>query len=213
MTRTAAFVATVCLGLFANVCHAGKYNQVLDIGDAAPRWSELPGVDGKSHAFEQWEEKKVLVVVFTCNSCPYAVDAEDRLIALHHKYADQGVAVVAINVNKVEEDLLPAMKEKAKAKGFPFAYLFDESQQIARLYGAMVTPECYVLDSDRKVRYMGSIDDSPDGRKITVKYLENAIDAVLADQQPELSETVPIGCQVRYERSRSSRRRRQADGQ
>jgi peroxiredoxin len=210
MIRIGLLIATIGLGLFGSPALAGKYNRVLDIGDAAPTWEKLPGVDGKLHSSELWDSKKVLVVVFTCNSCPYAVDAEDRLIALHKKYAGPEVALVAINVNKVEEDLLPAMKEKAQEKGFPFPYLFDETQQIAKQFGARVTPECYVLDRDRKVRYMGSIDDSPDGRDITVKYLENAIDSVLADETPNVTETVPIGCRVRYERDRSSRRRRKA---
>jgi peroxiredoxin len=170
-------------------------------------WEGLEGVDGKRHSLSDLEAKQVVVVAFTCNSCPYAVDAEDRLIALHKKYADQNVALVAINVNKVEEDLLPAMKRRAEEKGFEFPYLFDGTQQIARDFGAMVTPECYVLDAKRRVRYMGSIDDSPDGRQIAKKYLESAIDAVLAGEDPEIRETVPIGCQVRYERTRRSKRK------
>jgi peroxiredoxin len=197
-------VLTACCGLQSS--NAGTYNQVLSLGDPAPTFEELPGVDEKSYSMDQWSDKKAIVVVFTCNSCPYAVDAEDRVIALHHKYADQGVAVVAINVNKVDEDRLPAMKEKAESKGFPFPYLFDETQKIARDFGAMATPECYVLDAERKVRYMGSIDDSPDGKQVTKKYLEDAIDAVLAGRKPEVGETVPIGCRVRYERTRASRR-------
>jgi peroxiredoxin len=206
MSRIVIFsmVLTACVGLPSAV--AGTYNQVLSLGDSAPTFQGLPGVNDQPHSMDQWSDKKVLVVVFTCNSCPYALDAEDRLIALHRKYAEQGVAMVAINVNKVEEDLLPAMKAKAESKGFLFPYLFDESQKIARDFGAMVTPECYVLDAERKVRYMGSIDDSPDGKQVSKKYLEDAIDAVLAGQNPAVGETVPIGCRVRYERTRTSRR-------
>ncbi len=210
MTRVSA--ALGCGAIFplllSGVVLAGEYNQVLDIGDPAPAWEDLEGVDGNRHSLSDLEAKQVVVVVFTCNSCPYAVDAEDRLIALHNKYADQNVALVAINVNKVEEDLLPAMKQKAEEKGFKFPYLFDGTQKIARDFGAMVTPECYVLDSKRRVRYMGPIDDSPDGRQITKKYLESAIDAVLAGEDPEIQEQVPIGCRVRYERTRRSRRNR-----
>jgi peroxiredoxin len=207
MIRIGLAIATVACGLFASVALAGKYNQVLSIGDRAPAWEGLIGVDDKPHSMDDWASQKVMVVVFTCNSCPYAVDAEDRLIELHKKYADRGVALVAINVNKVDEDLLPAMKEKAREKGFAFPYLFDETQQIARDLGAMVTPECYVLDAERRVRYMGSIDDSPDGKQIGNKYLESAIESVLAGDTPSIRETVPIGCRVRYERQRSSRRR------
>ncbi len=211
MIRIAPLFATITFGLVASVALGGKYNQVLSIGDPAPAWEGLAGVDDKPHSMSDWSTQPVMVVVFTCNSCPYAVDAEDRLIELQKKYADRGVALVAINVNKVDEDLLPAMKQKALQKGFAFPYLFDETQQIARDYGAMVTPECYVLDAERKVRYMGSIDDSPDGKQIGDKYLESAIDSVLAGTAPSLSETVPIGCRVRYERQRSSRRKSSRD--
>lgn len=211
MIRMTLAICTLAFGLCNNLALAGKYNQVLNVGDSAPRWAGLVGVDDKPHALDEWAAKKVVVIVFTCNSCPYAVDAEDRLIELQKKYADQGVALIAINVNKVEEDLLPAMKEKANEKGFVFPYLFDETQQIARDYGAMVTPECFVLDDQRKVQYMGSIDDSPDGKQINDKYLESAIDSVLAGESPKLSETVPIGCRVRYERQRTSRRRQSTE--
>ena len=207
MIRIGLIFTTITCGLVAGVALAGKYNQVLNIGDRAPAWQGLIGVDDKPHSMDDWSSQKVMVVVFTCNSCPYAVDAEDRLIDLHKNYADRGVALVAINVNKVDEDLLPAMKEKAREKGFDFPYLFDETQQIARDYGAMVTPECYVLDAERRVRYMGSIDDSPDGKQIGNKYLESAIESVLAGDAPSISETVPIGCRVRYEQQRSSRRK------
>lgn len=185
----------------------GEYNQTLSIGDAAPQWEDLPGVDGRQHSFSDWKEQQLLVVVFTCNSCPYAVDAEDRLIALQKDCSNKGVALVAINVNKIEEDSLLAMKERAAEKGFNFPYLFDETQQIAKSYGAMATPECFLIDLSRKVRYMGAIDDSPDGKNVSKKYLELAIDAVLRGNSPEVAETVPIGCRVRYERERRKRSR------
>lgn len=205
----ASGLIAILSGPIANPALAGKYNQVLNIGDAAPSWAGLIGVDDQPHSLEDWSTKKVVVVVFTCNSCPYAVDAEDRLIDLAKRYAAQGVAFVAINANKVPEDSPIAMKERAKEKAFPFAYLYDETQQTARAYGAMVTPECYVLDAQRKVRYMGSIDDSPDGKQIQQKFLQTAIDSVLGGEAPGVSETVPIGCRVRYQR-RSTRTRRRA---
>lgn len=184
---------------------AGKYNRVLDIGDPAPAWEGLPGVDGQTHSLEALDEAKAVVVAFTCNSCPYAVDVEDRLIELAKRYQPQGVAVVAINVNKIDEDALPAMKSRANERGFNFPYLFDESQQIARDYGARNTPEFFVLDGKRRVAYMGSLDDSPDGKDVNERYVEAAIQAVLAGEQPEVSETVPIGCLIRYERDRRRR--------
>lgn len=185
---------------------AGKFNQVLSIGDAAPTWSDLVGVDDRNHSLDDLSESKVVVVVFTCNSCPYAVDIEDRLVALHQEYASRGVSLVAINVNTVDEDLLPAMKEKAEEKGFKFPYLFDESQQIARDFGAIYTPEFYVLDSQRKVVYMGAMDDSPDGRNVTKQYVNRAVEQALGGQSADVTETPPIGCRVRYKRVRRTRK-------
>ena len=121
----------ITLGLLQSNVAAGEFNPVLDIKDPAPKWAALPATDGKRYAFDDFKEKDVLVVAFTCNSCPYAVDYEDRLIAFSRKIKDSKVGFVAINVNKVEEDLLPAMKQRAKEKGFNFPYLFDETQEIA----------------------------------------------------------------------------------
>ncbi len=204
MFRLILFLAAILLSTPRG--DAGKYNQVLRIGDAAPAWSDLVGVDDQKHSLADLSDSKVVVVVFTCNSCPYAVDVEDRLLALHTKYADLGVALVAINVNKVQDDLLPAMKDKADEKGFRFPYLFDESQQIAKEYGAIYTPEFFVIDQQRKVLYMGAMDDSPDGRQVTNAYVQKAIEAALEGQQPEVTETPPIGCRVRYERARRTKK-------
>ena len=200
-------IALTCLLAcwIGNVSTAGEFNQVLSIGDAAPQWSELPGVDDKLHSIADLKESKAVVIVFTCNSCPYAVDVEDRLIALHKKYSGQSVSLVAINVNKVEDDLLPAMKEKANEKGFEFQYLFDETQGIAKEFGAKYTPEFFVLDGRRKIVYMGALDDRPDGNNVTKPHVELAIDAVLAGSSPEVTETVPVGCRIRMERERRTR--------
>lgn len=199
----------ICVPLIAafagSLLYAGEYNRVLNIGDDAPAWTELTGVDGKQHSLSDLREKPVVVVAFTCNSCPYSVDAEDRLIALNNAYKDRSVAVIAINVNKVKEDLLPAMKARAKEKRFKFPYLHDPSQQIARKFGAIYTPEFYVLDQQRRVVYMGSLDDSPNGQNVGMRYVELAIHAALSGQKPQIAETIPIGCRVRYESTRRSR--------
>ncbi len=200
------FLLVMVLSLSLRLLEAGQFNQVLEIGDPAPAWTDLPGVDDAKHSLADLQDKQIVVVAFTCNSCPYAVDVEDRMIALQKKYADQGVAVIAINVNKVDEDLLPAMKAKSDSKDFPFSYLFDESQKIARDYGAVYTPEFYVLDRQRRVVYMGAMDDSPDGKQITKRYVEQAIEATLSNETPQVAETPPIGCGVRYERVRRTRR-------
>src|SRR3954447_3185462 len=127
---------------------AGTYNKQLNIGDTAPTWSDLVGADSQKHSLAEFAQRDVLVICFTCNTCPYAVDYEDRLIALAKKFAAEGnrCGLIAINANKVKDDLLPAMHERAKAKGFNFPYVHDETQQVARSYGATYTPEFIVLN-------------------------------------------------------------------
>ncbi|MEO1999267.1 MAG: thioredoxin family protein [Planctomycetaceae bacterium] len=183
---------------------AGKYNPVLNIGDKAPAWKQLPGTDGKQHALSDLKDKAVVVVVFTCNSCPYAVDYEDRLIAFtaRHTKPDSPVALVAINVNTVKEDLPEQMKKRAQAKGFTFPYLFDGSQQIAKAYGAGATPEFFVLDSARRVVYMGAMDDNSDASQVQRKHVDLAVKAALSGKRPAVTETVPIGCRIRFARRR-----------
>ena len=182
----------------------------IEPGDYAPDF-ELPNanskVGGGSMALSDVMGENGAVVVFTCNSCPYAVDYEDRLIAFHKKFASQNVALVAINVNKVPEDALPAMKKKAREKGFPFLYLFDESQKIAKDYGAFFTPEFFVLNKQRKITYMGSMDNNPDVKKVSNHYLNDAVEATLAGKKVATDETVPFGCKVRFERKRRKRKK------
>lgn len=202
-----AMLLAAWLGPVAGAVAAGEYNRVLDIGDPAPAWQGLPGVDGKDHSLADLRERAAVVLVFTCNSCPYAVDVEDRLVALADDLRARDVAVVAVNVNQVPEDSPEAMKRKAEAQGFRFPYLFDETQQIARDYGATTTPEWFVLDGQRRIAYMGSLDDSPDGSQVTRRYVRAAVDAVLQGDAPEVTETIPIGCRIWFERVRGGRRR------
>lgn len=208
MRSIAMMLGFVGLWLFAAVASAGKYNPVLDVGDEAPAWNDLPGVDGRKHSLADLKDKQVVVVVFTCNSCPYAVDYEDRLIAFTRKHAgpESPVAVVAINVNKIEADRLPKMKERAEQKGFPFPYLFDETQEIARKYGASYTPEFFVLNKERRIVYMGAMDDSSNPEKVKTRYLEPAVAAALSGGKPKVAETVAVGCRVRYENRRRERK-------
>ncbi len=204
MRRPLNIVFTFALLAFALTVDAGTYNKLLNLGDSAPDWSGLAGTDDQKHSLADLADKEAIVVCFTCNTCPYAVDYEDRLITLAKRFAAEGnkCAVVAINANKVKDDLLPAMQERAKAKGFNFPYLHDESQQVARSYGATFTPEFVVLNKDRKVIYLGAMDDSPDGKKITKHYVEDAVAAALAGKLPEVKETPAVGCAVRYVKTR-----------
>lgn len=180
---------------------AGEFNTVLNVGDPAPVWSDLPGTDGKTHSLADLKDTKVVVVVFTCNSCPVAAEYEDRIIAFAKKHAGE-VAVVAINVNRIEEDNLEHMKERAKSQQFPYVYLFDETQKIAKDFGATYTPEFYVLGPDRKVVYMGGMDDNSDPAIVTENYLEPAVESALKGTPLKTKETRAIGCRVRYARGR-----------
>lgn len=197
-------VCGVAVLAIAGTLVGGEYNQVLNYGDAAPAWSNLPGIDGKRHSLADLKDKQLIVVVFTCNSCPVAVDYEDRIVAFAKQHAGPTapVAVVAINVNKIEADSLPHMKERAEEKGFPFPYLFDETQKIARDYGATYTPEFFVLNKDRKVVYMGGMDDNSNPAGVTANYLAPAVQAALRGEKPATVETVARGCTIRYERER-----------
>ncbi len=201
MTRPILSLMALLVG---STVAAGEFNQVLSIGDKAPEWKELPGVDGRKYSTADFKKKDVLVVVFTCNSCPYAQDYEDRIVAFakQHVTDDSKVGLVAINCNKIDEDLLPAMQAKAREKKFNFPYLFDETQKIAKDFGATTTPEFIVLNRERKVVFMGSMDDSPDAKKATRNYVSEAVTAALADKLPEKKEAVPIGCLIRFERTR-----------
>lgn len=204
-TLTLVMSALGCFVLAeARPATAGEYNPTLSIGDVAPAWSSLPGTDGKMHSLADLKAKDVVVVIFTCNSCPAAELYEDRIIALAKKHGgpDGKAAFVAINVNLVEEDLLPAMQEKAKKKKLPYSYLIDETQKIGKAYGANYTPEFFVLDKDRKIVYMGALDDNLDPALAKANYLEAGIAAALSGKKPDKQETVARGCRVRYAKER-----------
>src|SRR5262245_10597978 len=179
---------------------AGQFNKQLSIGDSGPDWKGLEGADCQKHSLADWQDKEVVVLCFTCNTCPYAVDCEDRLIALAKKFAAEGgkSTLVAINANQVKDDLLPAMQERAKSKGFNFPYLHDATQQTARGHGATYTPEFVVLNKERKVVYLGAMDDSPDGKNVSKRYVEDAVAAALAGKMPQTTETPAKGCAIRY---------------
>jgi peroxiredoxin len=183
------------------VAGAGEFNPKLDVGDKAPIWKELPGVDGKRRSLTDFDEKKLVLVVFTCNSCDVASGYEDRIIDFANRRKGE-VAVVAINVSAKPADSLEHMRERAEEKDFPFPYLFDKSQEIGRRYGANYTPEFFLLDAKGKVVYMGGMDDSTYADRVKRHYLDDAVDAMLAGDAVSPAETPPRGCRIRYRRVR-----------
>lgn len=203
MIRSALLALALALAATAS---AGGYNDVLKPGDPAPAWIDLPGVDGKNHSMADLADKDVVVVVFTCCGCPAAVDYEDRILAFVKKHAGptSKTALVAINVNATPEDKMPQMKERAKERGFTFPFLYDESQKIAKLYGAMYTPEFFVLNKSRNVVYMGAMDDRDDAKLATKNFVEDAVAAALAGRSPETQETLARGCRIRWARVKKS---------
>ena len=197
MTRF--LLVALLLALAAAPAGAGKFNKKLNIGDAAPTWDKLDATDGKQYAFADFKDADALVVVFTCNSCVVAVGYEERLAAFAAECARPGsrVGFVAINVNTGKADALPAMKERAAKQKFGFTYLYDPSQKTALAYGALFTPECFVLNKERKVVYMGAFDDKPGGGP-KAKYVELAVAAALAGTPAGAAETsAAAGCKIK----------------
>jgi peroxiredoxin len=197
---TSSFVGCVVLGLVVSVtAWAGKHNKVVNIGDKAPAYQGLAGIDDKTHSLSDLKDAKAVLVVFTCNHCPIAQAYESRLVKFTKDYADKGVAVVAINVNTIPDDRLDKMKERAKEKGFNFAYLYDPSQKIGTKFGATVTPHFFLLDGQRQIVYMGAFDNNQNEAKANEQYVRDAVDAVLAGRKPEVAETRQFGCTIKYD--------------
>ena len=173
------------------------------IGDKAADF-KLKNVDGNQVSLADFKESKDFIVIFTCNSCPVSVANEDRIIALDKKYKELGYPVIAINPNNPETssgDSYDLMKKRAEEKQFTFPYLFDDGQKVYPKYGASKTPHVYVLQKENKdliVKYIGSIDDSARNEDaVKTKYVENAVDALLAGHQVEVASTRAIGCSIK----------------
>jgi len=191
-------VAVTCLLAACNTQAAPLAE--LKIGAPAPDWSGVIGIDDKEHGLADYKEAKVVVMVFTCNHCPVAIAYQDRLVALQKDYQKKGVQLIAVNVNNIPADRLEPMKVRAKEKGFNFPYLYDPTQKMGYDYGARVTPHVFVLDKDRKIAYVGAVDDNNNPKKAEKHYLRDALDALLAGQKPAPAETRPRGCTVKYDR-------------
>lgn len=174
----------------------------LKIGDAAPDFS-LPATDGRTYALRDFEADPVLVVFFTCNHCPYVIGSDEVTRATAQKYASQGVRLVGINANSPRTyaaDSFENMIKRMESMQFPWLYLHDAAQDVARAYGALRTPHFFVFDRDRKLVYTGRGTDSPrDAAKITVNDLDRALAEHLAGQPVSVPVTNPIGCNVKWD--------------
>ena len=162
---------------------------------------DLPGTDDRSHALSSFEQP-LLVVIVSCNHCPYVVAYEPRIVSMAREYGPRGVGFVAVNANdatRYPDDGMQAMKLRAIERGFPFPYLRDESQGFVRALGARFTPEVFVFGRDRVLRYRGRIDDNHrDVSRVTSHDLKAALDALLAGGEPPVQETTPFGCSVKW---------------
>ena len=178
-------------------------NASLKAGDTAPDF-KLKNVDGKEVSFASYPKAKGFIVVFTCNTCPYAVAYEQRIIDLDNKFRAQGYPVIAINPNDPEaqpDDTFNKMQELAKNKKYPFPYLFDEGQKVTDQFGAKRTPHIFIVSKLAKgnvVEYVGAIDNDTEGTKTEkIKYAEDVIASLKNNQKPTITETKAIGCTVK----------------
>lgn len=175
--------------------------QEMKIGDRAPGF-DLPGTDGNNYSLSGFKDKKAVVVIFTCNHCPYAQAYEDRIINLQEEFAGKEVGFVAINSNDdtgYPDDSFSNMVKRAREKKFNFPYLRDKSQDIARAYGASHTPQIFVFDGDRRLCYTGKIDDNwREPGKVKERYLRDALLEVVGGGKVKNPETYAIGCTIKW---------------
>ena len=173
----------------------------LQIGEKAPPF-RLPGTDGKTWSLDDFKEKKGLVVFFTCNHCPYVLGSDEITRTTVNRYQGQGIAFVGINSNSdrdYPEDNFEGMVKRMEEYQFPWVYLYDESQEIAKAYGALRTPHFYLFDKDRKLIYTGrGVDNPKDASKVTVNDLDRALEEYVSGKAISVPLTNPKGCNVKW---------------
>lgn len=177
------------------------YSEMVPLGKSAPKFS-LPGIDGKTYALEQFKGKQALVVMFICRHCPYVVAVQDRLAELAREYQAKGIQFVGINSNDTDqypEDSPENMQRQATEVGFTFPYLIDETQEVARAYDAVCTPDIFVFDRNLKLAYRGRIDDNwKDPKKVTKRDLRDALEALLKEQPVSGDQIPSMGCSIKW---------------
>lgn len=196
------FTVMAVIGLsFLSTAHEGYH-----VGDAVSDFS-LKNINGKNVSLVDYPDSKGFIITFTCNHCPYSVAYEDRIIALDKTYAAKGYPVIAINPNdavQYPDDDFKSMQTRAKDKQFTFPYLHDESQAVAKKFGALKTPHMYVVQKEGgklMIKYIGAIDDNwEDASAVTEKYVESAVDALLTGKPVAVANTKAIGCGIKWKK-------------
>jgi peroxiredoxin len=196
-------LSLVAVSAIAIPALAGKFNKVVSVGDKAPTFSGLPAVyNGEDTSVSLPDIKEdVVVLVFLANHCPVVQAYEDRIIEFTNEYKDKNVRVVGVAVSQQAIDKLPGIKDYMKEHKSNYVYAYDESQAIGKAYGATNTPQFFVLDKERKIRYLGALDDSQNEAKVSKNYLRDAVNAVLKGESPPVEETQPKGCGISYPKS------------
>ena len=173
----------------------------LPLGSSAVDF-QLKAVDGKSYSLKNFADKKAVVMVFSCNHCPYVQAYETRMVQVQKDYLSRSATLVAINSNDetgYPEDSFPNMVKRSKERNFNFPYLRDETQEIARKYGAICTPHAFAFDQNRVLQYKGRIDDNwRNPEEVKTRDLRNALDAILGGKKPAVQETRPYGCSIKW---------------
>jgi len=204
MKKAIKIISAALLVLFISAFALNNMTQKgYGIGDLADDFS-LKNIDNSMVSLADYKDAKGFIVTFTCNTCPFAVLYEDRIQALNEKYGSQGYPVIAIMPNNTDVkpgDNMQAMKQRAQEKGFTFPYLIDKRQKVYPKFGATKTPHIYVLEKTKKgnvVKYIGAIDDNhEDASAVKIKFVENAVDALLKGEEVMQKETKAIGCSIK----------------
>ena len=177
------------------------HSNPIELGSDITHFS-LKGIDGKTHEPNHYDDKEVLVLIFMCNHCPYVKAITERLAELHQTHSPKGVQLIGINSNDTEmypEDSFENMIEFAKDHGLEFPYLVDDTQETAKVYDAVCTPDIYVYDNERKLRYRGRLDDSwKDASAVTSHDLQNAIELLLDGKEIDFKQIPSMGCSIKW---------------
>jgi peroxiredoxin len=200
------FIILFAALIFAQPLIAGEETKGYKVGERIADF-KLKNIDGKIKTLADYKDKKGIIIIFTCNHCPFSVSYEDRIIALQTKYAALGYPVVAINPNDAKAypiDSYENMQERAQDKGFNFDYLHDESQEVAKTFGATNTPHVYIVSNQNsffKVEYTGAIDDnSYEPESVRYRHIENAVEQLLKETPVTVNKTKAVGCGIKWKK-------------